>query len=60
MLPSGLKAQIYKHLSILTSYHMLLCDQQLLSREGRLDGVEALAHSSKYSSALFYLNLLRG
>ena len=39
---------------------MLLCDQQLLSREGRLDGVEALAHSSKYSSALFYLNLLRG
>jgi len=32
---------------------MLLCVRELFSKDDRLDGVEALAFSAKYLSALF-------
>ena len=35
-------------LQCLSSYNMLLCVQEPFSKDGRLDGVETLASSSKY------------
>ena len=39
--------------NIYRPYNMLLCVRELFSKDDRLDGVEALAFSAKYLSALF-------